>query len=167
MFYFLSCCPKPCTCLKLLIESRRPHSDTQQAVVHLWTSDRPVTVVSAWPHTIFTRGRHQFCRRDSNPQSLQASGRITTPSTARPLGSADVLMSLITFCSWFSLWHRSADRIYCFLLLCSKRDNVSVIRRSGIFKPCLLVLLSFILSVYRLGNAWKRMSRRTLKSPHC
>jgi hypothetical protein len=35
-----------------------------------------------------THNRHSCHRRDSNPQSQQASGRIPMPWTARPLGSA-------------------------------------------------------------------------------
>jgi hypothetical protein len=68
-----------------------------------------------WPHAKFTRVRHPFCRRDSNPQSHQASGRITIPSAARPLGSAQVLINvLISLCLWFSLWQDSTKSIHFF-----------------------------------------------------
>ena len=39
-------------------------------------------------HTIITKERHPFPRRDSNPQSQQASGRRATSEAARPLESA-------------------------------------------------------------------------------
>jgi hypothetical protein len=38
-------------------------------------------------HTTLTRDRHPCPRRNSNPQSQQASGRRPTPQTARPLAS--------------------------------------------------------------------------------
>jgi hypothetical protein len=40
---------------------------------------RPDKGTSLWLHTTFTRDRHQFPRRYSNPQSLQANGRRPTP----------------------------------------------------------------------------------------
>jgi hypothetical protein len=41
-----------------------------------------------------THNRHPRPRRDSNPQSQQASGRRPTPQAARPLGSASVPINL-------------------------------------------------------------------------
>ena len=38
-----------------------------------------------------THNRHPCPRRDSNPKSQPASGRRTTPQTARLLGSANIL----------------------------------------------------------------------------
>jgi hypothetical protein len=40
----------------------------------LWTRDPPVVDISTWQHTPLTRDRHPCPRRDSNPQSHQASG---------------------------------------------------------------------------------------------
>ena len=54
-------------------------SDTQQSVGLPWTSDRYVAETSTWQHTTITREKHPCPRRDSNPQSQQASGRKTTP----------------------------------------------------------------------------------------
>ena len=48
----------------------------------------PVPQTSPWRHPTLTRGRHQWPRRDSNPQSQQASGRRPASETMRPLGLA-------------------------------------------------------------------------------
>ena len=53
----------------------------------LWLSERTNAEASTWQNTSFTRYRNQCPRRDSNPQSRQASGRRPTPLTARPPGS--------------------------------------------------------------------------------
>jgi hypothetical protein len=45
----------------------------------LWTRDRPVPETPTWQHTTFTRDRHPRPRRDSNPQSQQASDRRSMP----------------------------------------------------------------------------------------
>ena len=74
--------------LFFFIDTSRSHSDTPQSVGLLWTSDQLVAETSTWQHTIFTRERHPCHRRDSNPQSQQASGRIPTAWTARSLRSA-------------------------------------------------------------------------------
>jgi hypothetical protein len=50
------------------------HNNTQHTTTH--------------NNTTLTRDRLICHRRDSNPQSQQASGRRPTPLTARPLGSA-------------------------------------------------------------------------------
>jgi hypothetical protein len=62
------------------------HTQTH-SVAHLWTSDWPVADTSTSQHTTI-RDRELYPRRDSNPQSLQASGRKPTPETTRPPGSA-------------------------------------------------------------------------------
>ena len=69
-------------------------------------SARPPT--STWQHTTFTRDRDPCLRRDSNPQTQQASGRIRTPLAARPTGSAvwihgDIPFSAFT-CGYFKIW---------------------------------------------------------------
>jgi hypothetical protein len=51
----------------------------------LWTCDQPVAQDSTGQHTTLTTDKHPSPRRDSNPQSQQASGRRHTPQTARPL----------------------------------------------------------------------------------
>jgi len=56
---------------RLTIEVSRSHSDTPYWVGLLWTSDRSVTEASTWKLT--TLKRHSYLRRDSNPQSQQAS----------------------------------------------------------------------------------------------
>jgi hypothetical protein len=63
----------------LIIEASRSHSDTPHSVGLLWKSDQPVEETYTWKHTKLTRDRHPCTRRDSNPQSQQASGRIPTP----------------------------------------------------------------------------------------
>jgi hypothetical protein len=52
---------------------------TSHSVGLLWTSARPDTETSTWQHTTLTRDRHPCPRRESNPQSQQASGRRPTP----------------------------------------------------------------------------------------
>jgi len=53
--------------------------DAQQSVGLLWTSDQPVAKASTWQHTTITTDKHPCLRRDSKPQSQQASGRRPTP----------------------------------------------------------------------------------------
>ena len=67
--------------LGLLCEVPRSHSDTPHSVGLLWTRDRPVVNTTTWQHTII-RDRHPRPRRDSNPQSQQASGSKPTTETA-------------------------------------------------------------------------------------
>jgi len=45
----------------------------------LWTRDRAVADNCTWQHTTLATDRHPCPRRDSNPQSQQASGRKSTP----------------------------------------------------------------------------------------
>ena len=52
-----------------------------------WTSDRPDEDTSTRQHITLTTKKHQCLRRDSNPQSQHASGRIATP--LRPQGHWD------------------------------------------------------------------------------
>ena len=63
----------------LIVEASRPHSDTSHSVGLLWTSDRPDAQTSTWQLTTLTGNRQPFRRRDSKPQSQQASGRRPTP----------------------------------------------------------------------------------------
>jgi len=58
-----------------MIEASRSHSDTPHSVGHLWTSDQSDAKTSTWQNTTLKRHRHPFPRRESNPQSQQASGR--------------------------------------------------------------------------------------------
>ena len=60
-------------------QASRSHSDTPQSVGPLWTSDQLVTETSTWQNTTLTGDRHPCLRRDSNPQSRQASGHRPTP----------------------------------------------------------------------------------------
>jgi hypothetical protein len=54
-------------------------SDAPQSVGLLWTSDQSGAETSTWQHTTLTTDKHPCPRRDSNPQSQQASGRRPTP----------------------------------------------------------------------------------------
>jgi len=63
----------------LIIEDSWSHSDTPHSVGLLWTSDHSDSETSTWQHTTLTRYKHPCPRRDSNPQSHQASGRKPTP----------------------------------------------------------------------------------------
>ena len=53
----------------LIIEASRRHPDTPHSVGLLWTNDRPVAENSTWQNTTFTKDRHPWLRRDSNPQT--------------------------------------------------------------------------------------------------
>ena len=76
-----------CRCKGLLLHLETvsdTHTHTQththtHTVGLLWTSDQPVVDTSTWQHTTLTTERHTFPRRNSNPQSQQASGRRPTP----------------------------------------------------------------------------------------
>ena len=63
----------------IIIEASRSHSDTPHSVGILWMGDQPVADTSTRQNTILTRDRNSCSRRDSYPQSQQASGRQTTP----------------------------------------------------------------------------------------
>ena len=65
--------------------------DPSQSVGFLRTSDQPEAETSPWKHTTLSRDRLPCSRRDSKPQSQQASGCRRTPWTARSLGSAFLL----------------------------------------------------------------------------
>ena len=72
----------------LIIETSLSHWDTPQSAGFLWTSDQPDAEISTWKQTTITKHRISFPRRDSNPQSQQASGSRRTPYTTSSLGSA-------------------------------------------------------------------------------
>ena len=71
----------------LLIQASLSHSGTPHSVGLLWTRDRPVVETSTLRHTTLTKEGHPCTRRDSNPQSQQASGR--KPTGLRPCGEWD------------------------------------------------------------------------------
>ena len=73
----------------LIVEASRSHSGTPHSVGLLWTSDQPDAQTSTSQHTTLTTNIHGP-RRDSNPQSQQASDRRPTPQTARPVRSARI-----------------------------------------------------------------------------
>jgi hypothetical protein len=75
-----------------LWDSSITHSDKSHCIDLLWTSDQPVAETSTWQHTTFKRIKYPCSRRDSNPQSQQASGRRPTHYTARPPGSTYVII---------------------------------------------------------------------------
>jgi hypothetical protein len=62
-------------------------------VVLLWTSKRSVAETPTWQRSTLTTDKHPCPRRDSNPQSQQASGRRLTPYSARSLGKAFLTFS--------------------------------------------------------------------------
>ena len=80
-----------------IIEYSWSNSETSHLVGLLWKSDQQDPENSTWQHTTLTRDRHPYPRRDSNPQSQQASGRRPTPQTARPLGSAITPIASLNF----------------------------------------------------------------------
>jgi len=60
-----------------LITLSDTHTHTH-SVGLLWTTDRPVLETSTWQHTTLTTDKHPCSKRDSIPQSQQASGRRPT-----------------------------------------------------------------------------------------
>ena len=75
---FMELQPPVVQCL-LIHEVSRSHTTSQQSAGLLWTSDQPVAETSTWQHTTLTTDKHPCPRRDSKPQSQQASGRRPTP----------------------------------------------------------------------------------------
>jgi len=67
----------PCRCRGLLLHLIT-HSDIH-SVRLLWTRDRPVAETSTYKTHNISRNDIDAPRRDSNPQSRQASGRRPTP----------------------------------------------------------------------------------------
>jgi len=63
----------------LIIEDSWSQSDRPHSVRLLWTGDQPDAEAPTWQHTTRTRHRYRWSRRDSNPQSQQASGRRPNP----------------------------------------------------------------------------------------
>jgi hypothetical protein len=55
------------------------HNDASQSVGHLWSRDQPVAETSTWQYTTLTTDRYPWARRDSSPQSQEASGRRPRP----------------------------------------------------------------------------------------
>ena len=53
--------------------------EAPQSVGLLWTSDQLVAETSTWQHTTLTTNKHPCPKRDSNPQSQQASDRRPRP----------------------------------------------------------------------------------------
>jgi hypothetical protein len=95
-FIHFSTAPEALDQLVIEVSKSHTHAHTHthtQSVGLLWTSDQPVTETSTWQHTTLTRNRYPCPRRESNSQSQQALGRRPTPETARPLGSAIVILT--------------------------------------------------------------------------
>ena len=55
------------------------HNDAQHSVGLLWTNDQSVAETSTWQHTTLTTDKYPCPGWDSNSQSQQASGQISTP----------------------------------------------------------------------------------------
>ena len=96
----------------LIIEASRSHSDTPHSVGFLWTSDQPVADTSTWQHTTLTRERYPCSRRNSYPQSQQASGRRHTPWTP----TATEICSRWNY--WMKMWCRYNHQWGFFLWCC-------------------------------------------------
>jgi len=71
-----------------IVEDSRSPSETPHSVWPLLTSNQLNAQTSTWRHTTLTRKRHPYSRRNSKPQSQQASGCRPTPLTVCPLVSA-------------------------------------------------------------------------------
>jgi len=64
------------------------HTTLRRAPLDEWSAYRRENYLTTG--TTPTRDRYPYPRRDSNPQSQQASDRRHTPQTARPPGSARI-----------------------------------------------------------------------------
>jgi len=69
----------------IIVEASWSHSDTQQLLGFLWTSDEPEAKNSTWQHITHRIGRYPCSPRDSNLQSQKVNGGRRTSKTARPL----------------------------------------------------------------------------------
>ena len=97
-----------------LIEDSWSHLDTSHSVDLLWTSDQPEAETSTWQHITLTWDIHPCPRRDSNPQSREASGRRPTPQTARPLGSIfRPPLRVKNYVNWRRCNHSNGSRREC------------------------------------------------------
>ena len=75
----LWCCSPTRTTASSFMSFKITQNDAPMSVGLLWTSDQLVTQTSIWQHTTLTIDRHRRPRRESNPQSQQASGRRPRP----------------------------------------------------------------------------------------
>jgi hypothetical protein len=62
----------------LILDVSASHNHSTQSVELLWTSDQLVAEISTRQHTTATTEKLLCPRRDSNPQSQQARGRVAT-----------------------------------------------------------------------------------------
>jgi len=62
----------------LIFEASLSHTETPRSEGLLWRSNQLVAEICTWQHTTITRDRHPYSRRDSNPQSQQASSCMPT-----------------------------------------------------------------------------------------
>jgi hypothetical protein len=75
-FFLWRDCPLMGQCL-LIVETLPSRSDMPHSVGPLWASDQLGAETSTWQHATLTRDKYPCPRRDSKPQSQQASGRET------------------------------------------------------------------------------------------
>jgi hypothetical protein len=116
----------------LITEALLSHSDTPHSVGLLWTSDQPDAQTSNQQNTIITIDRHPYPRRDSNPQSQQASSRRSTPQETWPLGLATEKISVVFFHVVYNSALRLASRFCSFSLhteitLCNSKKKDLVV----------------------------------------
>jgi hypothetical protein len=104
----------------------RSHSDTPQSLGLLWTSDQPDAETYTWKHITLTTDRHPCQRRDSNPQTQQASGRRLTLQTARPLGPFTGLDSRL-YCVEYLRILRSIYFLLCTSTIYSALDKTCIV----------------------------------------
>ena len=89
--------PRPHHCRGFIISLR--HTTLSRSPLDQWSARRRDLYLTK--HIKLTRDRHPCHRRDSNPQSQQASCRRPTPYTARALGSANPHgLDLSNFICW-------------------------------------------------------------------
>lgn len=101
----------------------RTHTHTTISVGFLWTSDRTVTDISTWQHTILTRDRRQCHRWDSKRQPQQASRRTFRTLTTRSLGSACIRKLSHEMSIWVIsvvTYHITSFKMHCVIKMKSR-----------------------------------------------
>jgi len=115
----------------------------------LWMKERPVTNTSTWQRTTFKIYRHRCNRRDSNPQSQQASG----PQSHVLAGAFTVIGNTIFS---FSLLNKSFNSLYL-------ADRASFINSLFLFQIDTLlfsfIFFTFTIFLYMFRTGWSIIRR--------
>jgi len=114
-FAFLFIVRQPLGNLGLLSKVSRSQWEISHSVGLLWTCDRTSAQTSTWQRTAHSRGKYPCLRRDSNPQSQQASGPRAATGVGNSLhGVQNVTVSytnILRFRMSACLYTSSAQRV--------------------------------------------------------